>query len=156
MSDKITIAASVALCKVLEGMLFEADSDQFKETDLPFNVRYKIQRNLDLLSKDRAFFEAERQNLIKSYGSPKDGEPNKIEVTPENIQKFQEEVIKIMSIEVEHNFFKFTPEEVFLIKDAKAKAFEMDLFIANLVEDPDRESDLNTPVSSKNNPEETK
>lgn len=151
MSDKITIASSVALHKVLESMLFDSSSDTFKETDLPFNVRYKIQRNLDLLTKDKAYFETERQRLIKTYGAPKEDDPNRIEVKPENLQAFQEEVIKVMSLEVEHKFFKFTPEEVFLIKDVDAKAYEMDLFIANLVEDPDREKDLNTPIEPDKN-----
>ena len=151
MADKITIAASVALCRVLEGMLFEADSDQFKETDLPFNVRYKIQRNLDLLTKDKAYFESERQNLIKKYGAKKEDEPSKIEVTPENMQDFQDDILKIMAIEVEHKFFKFTPEEVFLISDVKAQAYEMDLFIAYLVDDPDREEDLKTPIEPEKN-----
>lgn len=149
MADKITIAASVALYKLLEGMLFDVDSDTFKETDLPFNVRYKIQRNLDLIAKDKAYFESERQNLIKKYGAKKEDEPSKIEVTPENIQEFQDDILKIMAIEVEHKFFKFTPEEVFLIKDVKAQAYEMDLFISILVEDPDREEDLKTPIEPK-------
>ena len=149
MADKITIATSVALCKLLEGMLFDVDSNSFKENDLPFNVRYKIQRNLDLLAKDKAYFEMERQNLIKKYGAKEENDPQKIKVTEENMQDFQDEILKIMALEVEHKFFKFTPEEVFLIKDVKAQAYEMDLFIGVLVEDPDREEDLNTPIEPK-------
>ena len=149
MADKITIATSVALCKLLEGMLFDVDTDSFKENDLPFNVRYKIQRNLDLLAKDKAYFETERQNLIKKYGAKEEDDPQRIKVTNENMKEFQEEILKIMALEVEHKFFKFTPEEVFLIKDVKAQAYEMDLFIAVLVEDPDREKDLNTPIEPK-------
>ena len=149
MADKITIATSVALCKLLEGMLFDVDSNSFKENDLPFNVRYKIQRNLDLLAKDKAYFEMERQNLIKKYGAKEENDPQKIKVTEENMQDFQDEILKIMALEVEHKFFKFTPEEVFLIKDVKAQAYEMDLLIGVLVEDPDREEDLNTPIEPK-------
>lgn len=149
MADKITIATSVALCKLLESMLFDVDSKSFKENDLPFNVRYKIQRNLDLLAKDKAYFEMERQNLIKKYGAKEENDPQKIKVTEENMQDFQDEILKIMALEVEHKFFKFTPEEVFLIKDVKAQAYEMDLFIGVLVEDPDREEDLNTPIEPK-------
>lgn len=149
MADKITIATSVALCKLLESMLFDVDSKSFKENDLPFNVRYKIQRNLDLLAKDKAYFEMERQNLIKKYGAKEEDDPQKIKVTEENMQDFQDEILKIMALEVEHKFFKFTPEEVFLIKDVKAQAYEMDLFIGVLVEDPDREEDLNTPIEPK-------
>ena len=149
MADKITIATSVALCKLLESMLFDVDSKSFKENDLPFNIRYKIQRNLDLLAKDKAYFEMERQNLIKKYGAKEENDPQKIKVTEENMQDFQDEILKIMALEVEHKFFKFTPEELFLIKDVKAQAYEMDLFIGVLVEDPDREEDLNTPIEPK-------
>lgn len=149
MADKITIACSVALAKVLEKMLFIGDEDSMEENTLPFNVRYKIQRNLDLLTKDKAYFELERQKLIKTYGAPKEGDPTRIEVKPENIKEFQEEIIKIMALEVEHKFLKFTPDEVLTIKDVNVQAYEMDLFIANLVEDPDRDEDLNTPVSAE-------
>jgi len=146
MADKISIACSVALAKILEKMLFVGDDNSMQESEIPFNVRYKIQRNLDLVTKDKAYFELERQKLVKVYGQPKKGDDTRIEVKPENIKEFQEEVIKIMSLEVEHKFLKFTPEEVLTIKDVNVQAYEMDLFIANLVEDPDRDEDLNTPV----------
>lgn len=149
MADKLTIGMSITLYKILESMLFDTESDTFKESDLPFNIRYKIQRNLDLLTKDKAYFESERQNLIKKYGEKKKDDPTRIEVTPENLKEFQEDIFKVMTLEVEHKFFKFTPEEVFLIKDVKAQAYEMDMFISHLVEDPDREEDLNTPIEPK-------
>ena len=146
MPDKINIACSVALAKILEKMLFITEDGSAKENEIPFNVRYKIQRNLDLLSKDKAYFEVERQRLVKVYGEAKEDDPTRISVKPENVQEFQEEVLKIMALEVEHKFLKFTPEEVSTIKDVNVQAYEMDLFIANLVEDPDREEDLNSPV----------
>ena len=146
MADKISIACSVALAKILEKMLFVSDDNSMQESEIPFNVRYKIQRNLDLVTKDKAYFELERQKLVKVYGQPKEGDDTRIEVKPENVKEFQEEIIKIMSLEVEHKFLKFTPEEVLTIKDVNVQAYEMDLFIANLVEDPDRDEDLNTPV----------
>ena len=127
-------------------MLFITEDGSAKENEIPFNVRYKIQRNLDLLSKDKAYFEVERQRLVKVYGEAKEDDPTRISVKPENVQEFQEEVLKIMALEVEHKFLKFTPEEVSTIKDVNVQAYEMDLFIANLVEDPDREEDLNSPV----------
>lgn len=146
MPDKINIACSVALAKILEKMLFITEDGSAKENEIPFNVRYKIQRNLDLLSKDKAYFEVERQRLVKVYGEAKEDDPTRISVKPENVQEFQEEVLKIMALEVEHKFLKFTPEEVSTIKDVNVQAYEMDLFIANLVDDPDREEDLNSPV----------
>ena len=152
MANNLTIAHSVSLCKVLESILFSEKEGKITENDLPFNVKYKIQRNLDLLNKDRVFFESEKQRLITLYGKPLEDNPNKIEVTPENLKEYKEELLKVLSIEVSHNFRKLKPEEVESIKNVSAQTFEMDLFIALMVEDKDFENDLNTPVvTSKEN-----
>ena len=146
MENSLTIAHSVALCNVLESILFSEHEGKLKENELPFNVKYKIQRNLDLLNKDRTFFELEKQRLVTLYGKPSEDNPNRIEVTPENIKEYKEELLKTLSIEVSHNFRKLKHEEVECIKNVNAQSFEMDLFIALMVEDEDFQNDLNSPI----------
>lgn len=143
----LPIMYSISLYKIIEKMLFVGDTEgdtKPEERKLPFNVKYKLQRNLDLLLKDYAFYESERTRIIKEIGRE---EGDKI-VVPEDKQKdFREELTKSLRIEVEHSFKRFTPEEVEnFTEGVHVSCEEMNLFIAYMVEDEDLINDLNSDV----------
>jgi len=155
MDVKITIGHSITLYKIIEKALFK-NEETYEERELPFNVKYKLQRNMSLVAKDYAFWEAERNRLIKTYG----GEPDangKVTVKPENLDKFRNDLMDILNIEVSHNFLKLNPKDVDYFSDIKVALHEMDIFIALLVEDKDLVNDLNTPIGNTEakNTEET-
>lgn len=149
---KMPIAYSVTLYTLLEKMLFvnnviSQGGETPEERELPFNVKYKLHRNFDILLKDFSYFENNRNTLIKQYGEEKDG---RITVKPENIEAYREELLKAINIEVTHTFIKLTPEEVALIsQNINVTTEEMNLFISFLVEDDNFIKDLQTEVGAK-------
>ena len=146
------IAYSVTLYTLLEKMLFvnnvvSQGGETPEERELPFNVKYKLHRNFDILLKDFSYFENNRNTLIRQYGEEKDG---KITVKPENIEEYREELLKAINIEVTHTFIKLTPEEVALIsQNINVTTEEMNLFISFLVEDDNFIKDLQTEVRTE-------
>ena len=147
-SKTIPIAYSIALYRVTEKLLFVGDTENSdtkpEERDLPFNVKYKLQRNQDMLLKDYAFYESERTSLIKKLGVKKD---DRLVVPEDKIEEYREELFKTIQIEVEHSFKTLTPEEVDSIKgDIKVTCEEMNLFIAYMVEDSDLVNDLGSDI----------
>lgn len=151
MSSKIIpILYSIALYKVVEKILFVGNTEgneKPEERELPFNVKYKLQRNQDLLLKDYAFYESERLNLIKKLGVS-DG--TKTVVPQEKMDEYRDEMKKVLYIEGEHSFKSLTPEEVDKIKgEVNVTCEEMNLFIAYMVDDGDLVEDLNTDVKGE-------
>lgn len=142
-SKTLPIVYSITLYRVIEKILFLGDPNlesKPEERPLPFNVKYKLQRNLDMLLKDYAFYESERKRLVKQFGKE---EGDKTVVPQENLAEFREELTKSIRIEVEHSFKLLTPEEVDRIQgDIKVSCEEMNLFIAYMVEDKDLVNDL--------------
>jgi hypothetical protein len=149
---KMPIAYSVTLYTLLEKMLFvnnvvSQGGETPEERELPFNVKYKLHRNFDILLKDFSYFENNRNTLIRQYGEEKDG---RITVKPENIEEYREELLKAINIEVTHTFIKLTPEEVALIsQNINVTTEEMNLFISFLVEDDNFIKDLQTEVGAE-------
>ena len=150
---KMPIAYSVTLYTLLQKMIYMNDvisqgGENPKERELPFNVKYKLHRNFDILLKDYSYFENQRTSLIRQYGEESNG---RITVKPENIETYKNELLKAINIEVTHTFIKLTPKEVALIgANINTNSEEMNLFISFLVEDDNFIKDLQTEVGAKN------
>lgn len=143
--NKFYLAESIAAYRIIDKILFEADGT---ERPLPFDVKYKLQRCRDMFAKDYNFFETERINLVKKYGT--EDEDNKtVRVSDENMKEFAEEMKKITEIQVTHNIRKLKPEDVDNIKITDITTEEMDIFTALLVEDKELIEDLKTPILPK-------
>ena len=128
----IKISYCVALHNILTKILFDYDKDgKLLERKLPFNVKYKLQKNLNIVSKDFLFFETERNNLIKKYGEEKE---DKIKLKEENFEDYKSEVEKLLDMEVSRNLLKLSDEEVEAIGDVEADCAEMEVFIEYLTD----------------------
>lgn len=128
----IKISYCIALHNVLTKILFDYDKDgKLLERKLPFNVKYKLQKNLNIVSKDYLFFETERNNIIKKYGEEKE---NKIKLKEENFEDYKSEVEKLLDMEVSRNLLKLSDEEVESIGDVEADCAEMEVFIEYLTD----------------------
>lgn len=147
---KLPIAYSISLYNIIEKLLFKngglsnIDKSTLKERDLPFNIKYKLHRNYDILLKDYSYFELQRNNLVKMYGVEENG---RVTVKEENIEVYKQELLKSINIEVSHNFIKLTQDEVSkLALNIDTTAEEMNLFISFMVEDDSFVKDLQTPI----------
>lgn len=128
---KFTIAHSVALSNVISKILYKEDAIQ--ERNLPFSVKYKLQRNADILLKDCSYFEYERAMLFNRLGK---AEGDKISITEDSIEEYDREITKLASMPVTHDILKLKIEEVESIdNDVSLNCHEMNIFVAFLVED---------------------
>lgn len=127
---KLTIGHSVALSNVIGKILYKEDATQ--ERNLPFSVKYKLQRNADILLKDCSYFEYERAMLFKKLGKI---EEDKITIAEDSIEEYDREITKLASMPVTHDILKLKLEEVESIDDVNLNCHEMNIFVAFLVED---------------------
>lgn len=136
----MTLSASIVLYKTLIKILLDENGN---ERDLPFNVKYKLLRAKNMLEKDALVYENERVSLIEKYQIT----PSDI-VTEETHKEFFDEIKKVLSIEVDHDFQKLTPEDVALLSINGIANDEVELFMVLLVDDPAFVNDLQTPISN--------
>ena len=145
---KMTIAASYTLYKTLTSLLYDTTEGSAQERKgLQFNIKYKMQRNRDLLEKDVIFFEQERAKLVREFGEQT--QEGLFKVKPENIAEFNEELSNLLKIEVEHSLLKLKPEDLDAFDEVEddIPAENIDLFVAAMVEDPDFVEDLKQPIN---------
>lgn len=135
-----SIAETIAAFKIIGKILLNPDGS---EREIPFNVKYKLQRCKDVFEKDFKFFEAERISLIKKLGKQ---EGDQMVVPADKMKDFSAELMKILKIKVEHSIKKLTPEEVEVIDIKDATIEEVDIFTALLVDDKELTEDMNKPI----------
>lgn len=145
---KMTLAAAVSLYDLLERILFSKGEEGVVERDLPFNIKYKLQRVINQLSRDYDYTSTKRTEFIKQLGV-KEPDSDYIRVPEDKIGEFNEEMNKIYSIVVEHNFKKFTPEEVELLAVDGFNSQEIYLFASALVDDPELTAELDKQIGAE-------
>lgn len=139
---KMTLSASIVLYKTVVKILLDENGE---ERDLPFNVKFKLLRAKNMLEKDALVYENERVRLIEKYQiNPSES------ITEETHKDFLDEIKKVLSAEVDHDFQRLTPEEVALLSIKGIANAEVELFMVLLVDDPDFANDLQTPISDLN------
>lgn len=137
---RIKIMYGVTLYNLLKKMLFvQADGDKVEERDLPFGVKYKLQKDFDIVAKDYSYFENERVRLVKEYGE-EDGD--RVVVKDENIEEYKNELLAMMNKEVVHTFAELTEAEILSLDGVKTECHEMELFIRYLTEDGCAEEEI--------------
>lgn len=144
----MTIAASYTLYKTLTSLIYDTTEGNSQElTGISFPIKFKIMRNRDLLEKDVIFFEQERARLVREFGEQTP--EGLFKVKPENITEFNEELSKLLKIEVEHSLLKLKPEDLDAFDEVEddIPAENIDLFVAAMVEDPDFVEDLKQPIN---------
>jgi len=123
----LNVAYCISMYEMLNKILFTVDKEnKLIERDIPFATKYKLQKNLKIVSKEYEDFITEKNSLITKYGEEKD---SKITVTDENSEKYKEDMLKVLSKKVEHEFSVLNDEEISAIKDVDIECYEMDLFI---------------------------
>ena len=151
MDVKINIGACITLYGILNKILFD-NTDPEKPTtekEIPFNVRYKLQRVLAIVEKDYLFFNDERNKLIDEMGVM-DEAKNLKKVPDEKISEFKEALMKILKTQITHDFYKLKPEDLEFIDIKDITTDEMNIFIMTLVDDKEFLNAIsNTPAETQ-------
>lgn len=143
---KMTLGASIILNKVLNAILFvDQSTTPAKERPLSLPIKYKLQRAKSLVEKDCAFFDTERDNLIKEMGVEKE-DHSAIYVPEDKLDEYKKRLTELVQLEISHDFLKIKPEDVANIDVEGLTTEEVALFMAYLIDDEDLIKDLSTPI----------
>lgn len=89
---KITLAQIVNSEKALTQLL---------ETKLPIKTSYWLSKFVTKIQPDLVIFKEKQNALFKELGEPVKDNPDMLTIKPENMPKFQEEIAKLLEVEVE-------------------------------------------------------
>lgn len=133
---KMTIGDSYVVAMIIQSMLVGKDGTERK---LPFNLKYKLQRNLSAIATDSEFFDKERDALIRELGEEADGV---IKVKDENLEEFNKRLFDMLSTDTDHNLIKLAPEDMDNFNDIDISCSDLNVFIRFMVDDPQLFEDM--------------
>lgn len=148
---KMTMGVSLVLNEISEKLLFAVkDIDGKKmvvDRELPFRLRYRLNRNYEVLSKDAKYFDMQRMLLMAKYGNPT--EDGKNVVIPEDKQEeYREKIGDLIDSVVEHTIMTLEPDDLVLINDTDITVSPdaMAVFIGYMTNDPAFTEEITTEV----------
>ena len=161
-NETITMSLAIALaldeiCQKLMYSVVEKDGKKVVvDRELPFRLRYRLNRNRTLLSKDVEFFNKRKALLFAQYGEPTEDGENVVINSEENLAKYKEAMSDLLDKEVSHTFFTLSPEDLDMVKDSDIliSPEAMSVFIAYMTDDEEVKKSFRTVVNIVPNKEE--
>ena len=161
-NETITMSLAIALaldeiCQKLMYSVVEKDGKKVVvDRELPFRLRYRLNRNRTLLSKDVEFFTKRKALLFAQYGEPTEDGENVVINNEENLAKYKEAMSDLLDKEVSHTFFTLSPEDLDMVKDSDIliSPEAMSVFIAYMTDDEEVKKSFRTVVNIVPNKEE--
>jgi len=155
-TEQITmpLSASIVLNDVINILLYAkkttSDGKEYiVDRELPFKLRYRLNKNRLLFQKDAEFFNQQRLFALAKYGTPTADGKNVTLATDEAKEKFKDELGKILETPVTHGVIRLDPEDINLVEDPDIAVSPdaMGIFIGYMTDDPELQQDLNTPIT---------
>lgn len=154
-NETITMSLAIALaldeiCQKLMYSVVEKDGKKVVvDRELPFRLRYRLNRNRTLLSKDVEFFTKRKALLFAQYGEPTEDGENVVINNEENLAKYKEAMSDLLDKEVSHTFFTLSPEDLDMVKDSDIliSPEAMSVFIAYMTDDEEVKKSFRTVVN---------
>ena len=158
----MTLAIALALDEICQKLMYSVVEKDGKkivvDRELPFRLRYRLNRNRTLLSKDVEFFNKRKALLFAQYGEPTEDGENVVINNEENLAKYKEAMSNLLDKEVSHTFFTLSPEDLDMVKDSDIliSPEAMSVFIAYMTDDQEIRESFRTVVNIVPPKEETK
>ena len=154
-NETITMPLAIALaldeiCQKLMYSVVEKDGKKVVvDRELPCRLRYRLNRNRTLLSKDVEFFNKRKALLFAQYGEPTEDGENVVINNEENLAKYKEAMSDLLDKEVSHTFFTLSPEDLDMVKDSDIliSPEAMSVFIAYMTDDEEVKKSFRTVVN---------
>lgn len=149
----MSLSIAVALDEIIQKLMYsvvEKDGQKvIVDRELPFRLRYRLNRNRTLLSKDVELFNKRRALLFAQYGEPTEDGTNVAITNEENLAKFKEALSNLLDKEVSHTFYTLAPEDLDTIQDTDIliSPEAMSVFIAYMTDDEEIRKSLRTVVN---------
>ena len=149
----MTLAIALALDEICQKLMYSVVEKDGKKVvvdrELPFRLRYRLNRNRTLLSKDVEFFNKRKALLFAQYGEPTEDGENVVINNEENLAKYKEAMSNLLDKEVSHTFFTLSPEDLDMVKDSDIliSPEAMSVFIAYMTDDEEVKKSFRTVVN---------
>ena len=149
----MTLAIALALDEICQKLMYSVVEKDGKKVvvdrELPFRLRYRLNRNRTLLSKDVEFFTKRKALLFAQYGEPTEDGENVVINNEENLAKYKEAMSDLLDKEVSHTFFTVSPEDLDMVKDSDIliSPEAMSVFIAYMTDDEEVKKSFRTVVN---------
>ena len=156
----MTLAIALALDEICQKLMYSVVEKDGKKVvvdrELPFRLRYRLNRNRTLLSKDVEFFTKRQALLFAQYGEPTEDGENVVINNEENLAKYKKAMSDLLDKEVSHTFFTLSPEDLDMVKDSDIliSPEAMSVFIAYMTDDEEVKKSFRTVVNIVPNKEE--
>ena len=158
----MTLAIALALDEICQKLMYSVVEKDGKKVvvdrELPFRLRYRLNRNRTLLSKDVEFFNKRKALLFAQYGEPTEDGENVTITNEDNLEKYKQAMSDLLDKEVTHTFFTLAPEDLDMVKDSDIliSPEAMSVFVAYMTDDPEIRESFRTVVNIVPPKEETK
>ena len=149
----MTLAIALALDEICQKLMYSVVEKDGKKVvvdrELPFRLRYRLNRNRTLLSKDVEFFTKRKALLFAQYGEPTEDGENVVINNEENLAKYKKAMSDLLDKEVSHTFFTLSPEDLDMVKDSDIliSPEAMSVFIAYMTDDEEVKKSFRTVVN---------
>ena len=148
----MTLGVSLVLSEMVEKLLFtvkEIDGKKMVvDRELPFRLRYRLNRNRQLLEKDAQYFDKQRLILMAKYGEPTEDGMNVI-IKEDKQEEYKKAISDLVDSGVEHDIMVLEPEDLTTINDTDINVSPdaMTIFISYMTNDPSLQTELNSSVN---------
>ena len=149
----MTLAIALALDEICQKLMYSVVEKDGKKVvvdrELPFRLRYRLNRNRTLLSKDVELFNKRKALLFAQYGEPTEDGENVTITNEENLEKYKQAMSDLLDKEVTHTFFTLAPEDLDMVKDSDIliSPEAMSVFIAYMTDDEEGKKSFRTVVN---------
>ena len=150
----ITLGVSLILGDVINLLLYTKKKDAngkeyIADRDLPFKLRYRLNKNRMLFEKDSREFEKVRLFTLAKYGEATEDGQNVVITDPQKQGFFRKELGDILETPVSHSIVRLDPEDLDLVTDTDINISPdaMALFIGYMTNDPELQKDLDTKIN---------
>lgn len=149
----MTLAIALALDEICQKLMYSVVEKDGKKVvvdrELPFRLRYRLNRNRTLLSKDVEFFTKRKALLFAQYGEPTEDGENVVINNEENLAKYKKAMSDLLDKEVSHTFFTLSPEDLDMVRDSDIliSPEAMSVFIAYMTDDEEVKKSFRTVVN---------
>lgn len=148
----MTLGVSLVLNEIVGMLLYtvkekEDGSKVVVDRELPFRLRYRLNRNFEILEKDVKYFDMQRMILMAKYGNETDN-GKKIIIPEEKQEEYKTQINNLIDSEIEHTIMTLEPEDIVLINDTDINVSPdaMKVFIGYMTNDPEYMKEMSADV----------
>ncbi len=149
---EMTIGVSMVLSEVTEKILYSIEEKDGKKVlvdrDIPFRLRYRLNRNRTMFNRDVQFFNREKLLLLAQYGEPSEDGRNVVITDEKKMEMYRDSISRLLDSKVEHSIMTVEIEDIEKISDSDIRISPdaMTLFIGYMTNDPELKKDLSSDV----------